>query len=113
MILRDKVTRLRAPLVDDAYGNQRRDWPNATRVTYPAELWPVSSTEEVVNQQRTETRTRMIQGPAYDLLATDRIEWDNGSGVATYEVEGDVEPFKPRGRLHHYEAVLLRVEQGA
>lgn len=109
MILRDKVTRLRAPLVDGPYGNQTRDWANATAVTYAAEVQPVSSTEEVVNQQRTETRWRLFLGPSADLEATDRILWDGD----TYEVDGEVERHKRRGALHHLEAVLLRVEQGA
>ncbi|MER7164500.1 head-tail adaptor protein [Micromonospora sp. NPDC000207] len=96
---------MRAPLVDAAYGNRRRDWAVAERVAYPAEIRPVSSTEDVVNQQETTTRFRLTQHPEPDLLSTDRVEW-NGS---TFEVDGDVEPWTRRGQLHHLEAVLLRV----
>ncbi|WP_280836138.1 head-tail adaptor protein [Micromonospora sp. A200] len=104
------MTRVRAALVDGPYGNQDRDWDNAPPgVAYPAEVQPVSSTEDVVNQQQTVTRWRMFLGPQADLEATDRVQWDGD----TYEVDGDVERHKARGRLHHLEAVLMRVEQGA
>ncbi|WDZ87188.1 phage head completion protein [Micromonospora cathayae] len=106
MRLRDQVTRVRAPLVDGPYGNQQRDWDNATAQPYPAEVQPVSSTEDVVNQQQTVTRWRMFLGADADLEATDRFEWDGG----TYEVDGDVERWKRRGVLHHLEAVLMRVD---
>lgn len=109
MRLHDTVDRLRAPLVGGPYGNQTRDWANATSVTYPAEVQPVSSTEDVVNQQQTITRWRLFLGPTADLEATDRIEWDGD----TYEIDGDVERWKRRGAPHHLEAVLMRAEQGA
>lgn len=109
MLLRDSVVRRRAPLIAGGYGTQVRDWPNATSVTYPAEVQPVSSTEDVVDQQRTITRWRLWLAPTDDLAATDRIEWDGG----TYEVDGDVERWKRHGRQHHLRAVLVRVTQGS
>jgi hypothetical protein len=105
VVLSETVIRRRAPLVDGPYGNQVRDWENAPPVTYPAEVQPVSSAEDVVDQQRTVTRWRLFLGPGADLEATDRIEWDG----ATYEVDGDVERWERRGVLHHIEAVLMRV----
>lgn len=108
MILRDQVVRRRAALVSSGYGNQAPDWPNATSVTYPAEVQPISSTEDVVDQDRTVTRWRLFLDSAADVVATDRIEWDGN----TYQVDGDVERWKRRGILHHLEAVLLKVTQG-
>ncbi|MEV1321960.1 hypothetical protein AB0J14_38430 [Micromonospora arborensis] len=109
MRLRDQIVRVRAPLIGGSYGNQDRDWGNAQPgVEYPADVQPVSSTEDVVNQQQTVTRWRLFLGPDADLLATDRVVWDG----ATYEVDGDVERWKRRGRLRHLQAVLMRVEQG-
>ncbi|GAA2516693.1 phage head completion protein [Winogradskya humida] len=108
MILRDRVTRLRAPLVGDGYGNQERDWDQAVAVEYPAGVGPASSTEDVHDQQRTTTRWRVFLPPTADLEATDRVTWDG----TTFEVDGDVERWKRRGRLHHVEAVLLKVTQG-
>lgn len=109
MILHDTVTRLRAELVDGPYGNQQHDWANATSETYPAEVQPMPTSEDVASQQRVTTRFRVLLGPTADIEATDRIVW----GGNTYEVDGDVLPWKRRGVLHHYEALLLRVEQGA
>lgn len=106
MRLGDQVTRVRAELVDIGYGNQGRDWNNTTEQPYAAEVQPVSSTEDVVNQQQTVTRWRLFLGPDADLEATDRIVWDGD----TYEVDGDVERWKRRGVLHHLEAVLMRVD---
>lgn len=107
MRLTDTVVRRRAPVTGGPYGNQTRDWANATSQTYPAVIGPVSSTEDVVNQQQTLTRWRIVLGPYADLAATDRIEWDGD----TYEVDGDVERHKRRGgQLHHLSAVLMRVE---
>lgn len=108
MLLYDKVTRLRADEIDDGYGNKTIDWENADSVEYPAEVQPLSSTEDVADQQRTDTRWRLWLGPAADLVATDRIEWDG----EIYEVEGDVERWKQRGQLHHLKAVLMKVTQG-
>ena len=106
MRLSDTVTRLRAPLIAGPYGNSEFDWPNATSVDYPAEVQPVSSTEDVVNQQQTVTRWRLFLGSTADIEATDRIEWDGD----TYEVDGEVERWKRRGVVHHLEAVLMRVD---
>lgn len=108
MLLHDQVTRLRAGLTEGPYGNETRDWDNATSATYSAEVQPVSSTEDIVNQQQTITRWRLFLPASADLEATDRIVWDGD----TYEVDGDVERWKRRGVLHHLEAVLMRVEQG-
>lgn len=108
MILRDQVVQLRAPLVGGPYGGQDRDWGNATPTPRQADVQPVSSTEDVVNQQRTVTRWRLTLYPDRDVEATDRFEWDGD----TYEVDGEVERHKRRGALHHYTAVLMRVEGG-
>lgn len=108
--LRDRVTRLRAPLISAGHGNQRRDWANAAEQLYPASVTPVSSTEEVVNTQSTTGRFVLELGPYADLEATDRIRWDGD----VYEVDGDVERHKHRsGRLHHLKAMLLRVTVAA
>lgn len=108
MILRDRVTRLRAVLTSDDYGNQARDWATASAVDYPAEVGPTSTTEDVDDQQRTTTRWRAILPPLADVEATDRIRWDGQD----FEVDGEVECWKRRGRPHHVEAVLLKVTQG-
>lgn len=109
VILRDRVTRLRAPLVRDAYGNETRDWDGAAELGLPAAVGPMSTAEDVDDQQRTTTRWRIILPPSVDVEATDRIRWDG----FTFEVDGEVERWKRRGRPHHVEAVLLKVIQGS
>lgn len=111
MLLHDEVVRRRAPLVTAGYGNLKPDWPNATSVTLPAAVQPQGGDEDVVDQDRTVTRWRLFLHADADLLPTDRIEWDDGAGVKTYEVDGDVEAWKRRGRAHHLEAALIRVAQ--
>lgn len=111
MILRDQVIRLRAAASpNDGYGNSKADWNSASSITYPAAVQPMtlrSSNENVVDQSRTVTRWQMFLPPSADVIATDRIEW-NGQ---IFEVDGDIEVWKRRGRPHHIEAVLVKVTQ--
>lgn len=104
----DEVTRARAALVPGPYNSQVPDWPGAGRDRFPASVQPLSSSEDVVQQQRTETRWRVFTVPGAQFRATDRVEWDGG----TYEVDGDVEVHKRAGITHHLELVISRVEQG-
>jgi hypothetical protein len=108
VILRDRIVRLRAPLVASGYGNQQRDWDNAVGVIYPAAVGPLSTGEDVVDQQQTTTRLRLILPSPADATATDRIVWDG----QTYEIDGEVATVKRHGRVHHHEAVLVKVTQG-
>lgn len=103
----DTVTILRAVLVPGPYNSKVYDWANATRTSTPAAVQPLSSSEDVVRQQRTETRWRVFLPAAVDVLATDRLEWD----TAALEVDGDVEVHKRRGVRHHVELVARRITQ--
>lgn len=107
MILHDTVTRQRATTVSDGYGNQAADWANPDSADYPASVQPMTNDEDVVDQNRTVTRWRLFLDPTADVTATDRIEWDGD----VYEVDGDIERWKRRGRLHHLQAVLMKVTQ--
>lgn len=106
--LRDRVTILHAELIPGSYNSKVRDWPNATQTVEPADVQQVGSTEDVVLQQRTETRWRVFLRPTAVLTAADRLEWDG----KTLEVVG--EPDRPRlgGRIHHTEAVVRAVAGG-
>jgi Phage head-tail joining protein len=109
MIYHQEVSILRAPLVAGDYGNQDRDWQNAASTTSPAEIQPIKAGEAVVNEQRTITRWRVFLPASSNLVSTDRVSWAG----ATYEVDGEVEQWTRRRRLHHLEAVLQRVRQDA
>lgn len=107
-LLTDSVTRRRAPLTSSGYGNETRDWSNATSRIYAARVSVVSSTEDVVEQPRTITRWKCTVGAEADLAATDRIEWDG----QTYEIDGDVERHKGLRGVHHQTVILMRVATG-
>lgn len=107
------VVRLRAPLVADRYNNEKRDWPNAARLTISGvNVQPAaraSSQEDTVDRQVsvTEWDLQTQEGVDIDLLETDRVECDG----RTLEVVGRVarwpDPFGPG--VHHVEARLTEV----
>lgn len=101
----DEVTVVRAPAAEGPYGSDDRDWSTASRTVTVATVQPLSSSEDTVEQERTVTRWRVFLPPDADVHAADRVEWD---GVS-YEVDGDVERWKRRGVLHHFELVMRRV----
>jgi len=109
-----RITRLRAPLVEGRLGSKTRDWPNAAEHTFPqlVAVQPATSREST-----TEPRDQVITGwrvfsPAgvdLDVLASDRIRLENG---VVCEVIGEVgrwpHPIR-RGAVHHVEFDLQRV----
>lgn len=108
----ETVTVVRAPLVADRYGNQVRDWVNATRAAVPGvNMQPASapsdSDEDTEDRQLTVTGWRLYtpRGVDLDLLETDRVEW---SGLRL-EVAGKVGRWLTDGRVHHVEAQLKEV----
>lgn len=108
MELRTEITRLRAPLVSDGYGNQRPDWTSPASQVFGVH-WSAQSVSEVVGDvPQTVTRIKLFGWPPFDLEATDRIVGPDGN---TYEVDGDVmRSYHPRtGALHHIRAFLRRV----
>lgn len=111
MRFRDTGTRLRGVTVPGDYGNPSSiDWAEGTlsKLDLPCEMQPESSTEEVVQQQRTVTTWRLFLPAGADMTSADRWRF---LGV-DYEVIGDVERWRVRGTEHHCEARLQRVSGG-
>jgi hypothetical protein len=111
MRLRDTGTRLRGVTVAGEYGNQAKiDWTEGTldKLDLACEMQPQSSSEEVVQQDRTVTRWTLFLPPGADMTAADRWRFAG----TDYEVDGEVEPWRHRGREHHREVQLLRVSGG-
>lgn len=111
MRFRDSGTRLRGVAVAGEYGNPGGiDWTEGTlsKLDLPCEMQPESSDEDVVQQQRTVTRWRLFLPLGSDITASDRWRF---LGV-DYEVVGDVETWRFRGKEHHIEARLQRVSGG-
>jgi hypothetical protein len=100
------VTRVRAPLTTDGYGNQTRNWAVATSTVFLVK-WSFKAVNEVVGDEpRTDTRAYVFGNPDLDLEATDRIIGPDGN---TYEVDGEVMTSYVRGQLHHVRAYLRRM----
>lgn len=105
-----RVTVVRAAVVTGPYGSAQENWAAATRTAdVPANVQPIGSTEDVVAQQRTETRWRVFLPVTADVLTSDRIEWDS----RTLEVVGEVERWDQGSpRSHHKLAVVRGVSGG-
>ena len=104
-ILHETITRLRASLVSGSYGNQARDWANATSTDFLVK-WSFKSVAEVVGDEpQSTTRAYVFGNPDLDLEATDRVIGPDGF---TYEVDGEVMRSYVRGQLHHVRAYLRR-----
>lgn len=109
----ETVTRLRAPLVDDRYGDKIRDWNNADALTIEnCRIIPelVASDRDPsgrVDREVVVDRWLLFAPSGVDILATDHIRWDNDE----YVIEGEVLRWpSPSGRLSHIEAHLMQVE---
>ena len=77
-----------------------------TRTVY-GDLVPLASEEYTDAGQQIVTRYRVILPASAGLVtATDEVVVD---GIR-YGVRGDAEPHRLGGRLHHYEAVVERVQ---
>lgn len=79
---------VRAPLLDGRYGNETRDWANATRTDSPGWGFAPRASDE----STTSDSPAVIVGltgygpPGVDVLPTDRLEVRG----QVYEVEGEV-----------------------
>ena len=104
----DTVTRQRAALVDDGYGNQTADWTNPDELAIAGcRVQPLSSEEVLEHRQAgLEVTKRLLAPYGADILPTDRIV----SGE-TYEVEGEPANHRsPRGTANHAEILLRRFD---
>lgn len=113
MFFHQSFTRLRAPVVADKYGNRVRDWTAASRLDVAGVSIQPAGRAETHDAGNRDTATsgwtlRTPPGVDVDLLATDRVELDDGT---VCEVVGEVarhpDPFGPG--IHHVEAALQRV----
>lgn len=109
MRFRDTVSVMRAgtdPSPDG--GDPIPDWTDVTVTDYPGELQPLSSTEDIVLQQRTDSTHRAFLPAEADVKATDRLRH---LGV-DYEVDGAPEVWRKGGRNHHIEALCFSITGG-
>lgn len=108
-LLGQPLVRLRAPLVADRYGNQVRDWSQASRTTVYGRMETEERRAEEDDSDRTQLEARGVcfLQPDTDILGTDRLE--DSAGVR-YEVIGQISTQStPRGP-HHLEARVTSLE---
>lgn len=92
------ITVLRAPVVEDAYGNETRDWSAATTTAVTGcSVQPQVGGESTIGRQTIVSRWQLFAPFETDLLATDRVRWQ---GV-DYEVDSEVQrwDFPPMSHL--------------
>lgn len=110
----DTVTRLRAPVIPGPDDEPIIDWDNTPdddldKVEYPGSSFqPLSSNENLVAQQRTESTHRWFAPAGADVVATDRVRF-NG---LDYQVDGEPERWRIRNREHHVEVLCFRITGG-
>lgn len=104
----DTVIGLRAPMVDDRYGDEIADWDNASETSLPGcRVVPGAGSENTVDRDQLTRRWVLFAPPSADLRATDRIRWDG----TDYDIDGDLRRWRSAtGALAHIEADLTRVE---
>lgn len=101
------VTILRAPPVEDRYGNQAPDWENADETDTTGWKWQQSSGETTIEGRDASTTIEMLALPAgADIVDTDRVR----IGADVYDVNGRPDRLStPRGE-HHIEVNLKLVD---
>lgn len=107
----ETVTRLRAPLVTDRYGNLVRDWDSATRLDIPGcGVAPRTSDEETEQgRQGVIVGIAVYAPPGTDIVPSDRMEVRG----EVYEVVGEVADWRsPFTGWHPGIVVNLRRVEG-
>lgn len=109
MRFRDVVTVVRAGVTASPDGGDPiPDWTAATTTDYAGELQPLSSTEDIVAQQRTDSTHRAFLTAGADVKATDRLRHLGRD----YEVDGVPEVWRARGQVHHVAVLCFRIVGG-
>lgn len=102
---RQVVTRVRPAWVEDAHGNQVKDWENADRVTVAGcSVQPGETREELDGREAVSTRWTVFAPPGSDFRATDGVEVEG----RLYAVNGEPQRWSsPTGRLDHVVLTLV------
>jgi hypothetical protein len=101
----DTVTVKRAPLAEDSFGNENRDWTSATSTAVGGcSVQPLPANEVIVGRDTVVSRWTLFAPVATDLEATDRVVWEGD----TYEVDGE-----PQRWTGVYLSALLRRSQSS
>ena len=107
-LINDSVEVLRAPVVEDDYHSQVRNWDAAVvALTGLASVQPGFSTENPNDRQTTVTTWRLISADAvlFDIEPTDRIRWQGN----VFEVDSEPMLWRWFNRDHHIELYMREV----
>jgi hypothetical protein len=96
------VTIVRAGTTTDRYGNEVRDWNNATRTDTPAWIEQQRASEDDDDRAQLTSSWLLVVPATVQLAGLDRIEY-NGE---TFEVVGPPNVVRTPTGPHHIEAVL-------
>jgi head-tail adaptor len=99
-LLNTTVTRLRAPLAADGYGNVVPDWPNAARLDLPARVQQSSQQEDTLDRDQQTATFVVFLPPGADVNGSDRLEWAG----RTLELAGPPASVDAYSAAHHVEA---------
>jgi hypothetical protein len=99
-LLNTTVTRLRAPMVADAYGNLVPDWGNAARLELPARVQQASQQEDTLDRDQQTAIFVVFLPPGADVTGSDRLEWAG----RTLELVGPPASVDAYSAVHHVEA---------
>jgi head-tail adaptor len=99
-LLNTTVTRLRAPLASDAYGNKVPDWAAADRLDLPARVQQASQQEDTRDRDQQTAQFLVFLPAGADVTGSDRLEWAG----RTLELAGPPSPVDAYRAAHHVEA---------
>jgi hypothetical protein len=86
-------------------GGEDIDWDLPTDdESYRANVQSISSVEDVVAQDRVETRYRVVLEPDADVTAVDRLRWNSKS----LTVQGDVEDWRQGSPQSWHKLLIAR-----
>lgn len=104
------VTVVRAAVVEDAYGNDVKDWAAASRETLRGRVAQRTREEDYDGGERVIAEWVVYLPPGADVTAQDRVEWSDGVDDLTFEVRGRPHRAFDRHREHHVELLCKQVE---
>lgn len=99
-LLNTTVTRMRAPLVPDAYGNLVPDWEHAARLELRARVQQASGQEDTLDRDQQVAVFVVFLPPGADVTGSDRLEWAG----RTLELAGPPASVDAYSAVHHVEA---------
>lgn len=105
----DSIELVRAPRVPDGHGNERFDWPSATRTPVDGcTVQPGPSQEIELNREAYLVAWTVMAPPGLDVTALDRVGWQGRD----YKVWGEPQHWKGPSEMTSHTLIYLRHWEG-